>query len=72
MEGSATAERGASCNLRFALAKFRPTTLPATLVARPALMDRLTAGAGRRLTVVASSAGAGKSVLLSYWAEAGR
>jgi len=70
MEGSATAERGASSNLRFALAKFRPTTLPATLVTRPALTDRLTAGAGQRLTVVAGSAGAGKSVLLSNWAEA--
>src|SRR5262245_38634520 len=70
MEGSAVAERGASCNMRFALAKFRPTTLPATLVARPALIDRLMAGAGQRLTVVAGSAGAGKSVLLSNWAEA--
>jgi LuxR family maltose regulon positive regulatory protein len=41
------------------------------LVARPALQDRLTAGAGQRLTVVLGSAGAGKSVLLSSWA-AGR
>jgi LuxR family transcriptional regulator, maltose regulon positive regulatory protein len=54
--------------LRFALTKFRPTTLPATLVARPVLHDRLTAGGGRRLTVVVGSAGAGKSVLLSSWA----
>jgi LuxR family transcriptional regulator, maltose regulon positive regulatory protein len=69
--GSAIAERGgASCNLRFALAKFRPTTLPMTLVTRSALMDRLMAGAGQRLTVVVGSAGAGKSVLLSNWAEA--
>src|SRR6516165_10457561 len=69
MEGSATAERGASGNLRFALAKFRPTTLPATLVTRSALVDRLMVGAGQRLTVVVGSAGAGKSVLLSNWAE---
>ena len=55
---------------RFALAKFRPTTLPATLVARPALLGRLEQGAGRRLTVVVGSAGAGKSVLLSSWAAA--
>jgi LuxR family maltose regulon positive regulatory protein len=41
------------------------------LVARPELQDRLTAGAGQRLTVVLGSAGAGKSVLLSSWA-AGR
>ena len=40
------------------------------LVARPALQDRLTAGAGQRLTVVLGSAGAGKSVLLSSWAAA--
>ena len=47
MAGPGT-ERG----VRFALAKFRPTTLPGTLVGRPALNDRLTAGAGQRLTVV--------------------
>jgi LuxR family maltose regulon positive regulatory protein len=61
---------GASRGARFALAKFRPTTLPTTLVDRPALHDRLTAGAGQRLTVVIGSAGAGKSVLLSSWAAA--
>src|SRR2546430_6975924 len=55
---------------RFALAKFRPTTLPATLLARPALLGRLEAGASQRLTVVVGSAGAGKSVLLSSWAAA--
>ena len=55
---------------RFALAKFRPTTLPATLLARPGLVGRLEAGAGQRLTVVVGSAGAGKSVLLSSWAAA--
>jgi LuxR family transcriptional regulator, maltose regulon positive regulatory protein len=55
---------------RFALAKFRPTTLPDTLITRPELCERLTAGAGKRLTVVVGSAGAGKSVLLSNWAAA--
>ena len=55
-------------HLRFALTKFRPTTLPSTLVTRSVLHDRLTAGAGQRLTVVVGSAGAGKSVLLSSWA----
>jgi LuxR family maltose regulon positive regulatory protein len=68
--GDATADRGASPGARFALAKFRPTTLPVTLVTRPALRDRLAAGAGKRLTVVVGSAGAGKSVLLSSWAAA--
>ena len=37
-------------------------------MARPALHDLLAAGAGRRLTVVVGSAGAGKSVLLADWA----
>jgi LuxR family maltose regulon positive regulatory protein len=62
------AEHGASRSARFARAKFRPATLPATLVPRPSLHDRLTTGAGQRLTVVVGSAGAGKSVLLSSWA----
>ncbi|MGO9276935.1 MAG: LuxR C-terminal-related transcriptional regulator [Streptosporangiaceae bacterium] len=66
MAESAAARRGA----RFALTKFRPTTLPTTLVTRSVLHGRLTAGAGKRLTVVVGSAGAGKSVLLSSWAAA--
>ena len=60
----------ASQSLRFAVAKFRPTALPATLVIRSALHDRLAAGAGKRVTVVVGSAGAGKSVLLASWAAA--
>lgn len=55
-------------HLRFAVAKFRPTTLPATLVTRPVLLGRLDEGASKRLTVVVGSAGTGKSVLLSSWA----
>jgi LuxR family transcriptional regulator, maltose regulon positive regulatory protein len=50
--------------------KFRSAGLPSTLVRRPALQGRLTAGAGKRLTVVVGSAGAGKSVLLADWAAA--
>ena len=55
---------------RFALAKFRPPALPATLVSRSVLRERLAAGSGQRLTVVVGSAGAGKSVLLAEWAAA--
>ncbi len=55
-------------HMRFAVAKFRPATLPATLVTRAALHERLTEGADQRLTVVVGSPGAGKSVLLSSWA----
>jgi LuxR family maltose regulon positive regulatory protein len=66
MAEGTTAGRG----VRFALAKFRPPTLPATLVARPALHGLLSSGAGRLLTVVIGSAGAGKSVLLADWAAA--
>jgi LuxR family maltose regulon positive regulatory protein len=54
---------------RFALTKFRPTTLPTTLLTRPELLGRLEAGASQRLTVVVGSPGAGKSVLLSSWAN---
>jgi LuxR family maltose regulon positive regulatory protein len=59
-----------SVTTRFAATKFRPTTLPATLVPRPTLHDRLMIGASQRLTLVVGSAGAGKSVLLSNWAAA--
>ena len=70
MADDAAAVLGASRGARFAVAKFRPTTLPSTLVDRSVLHDQLTAGAGQRLTVVVGSAGAGKSVLLSSWAAA--
>jgi len=70
MVQAAAAGNDASQGMRFALAKFRPTALPATLVTRSAVQDQLTAGAGKRLTVVVGSAGAGKSVLLSSWAAA--
>ena len=53
------------------MAKFRPAGLPSTLVPRGVLGGRLSGGAGKRLTVVVGSAGAGKSVLLAAWA-AGR
>jgi LuxR family maltose regulon positive regulatory protein len=69
LEG-ATTERSASPGARFAVAKFRPPPLPSTLVTRSVLHDRLTTGAGQRLTMVTGSAGAGKSVLLSSWAAA--
>ena len=70
MKQGAATNHDAAQGLRLAWAKFRPTALPATLVIRAALHDRLTAGAGKRLTVVVGSAGAGKSVLLSSWAAA--
>ena len=70
MADSAAAERRVPNDARFAQSKFRPPTLPATLVTRPVLHDRLTKGSGQRLTVLVGSAGAGKSVLLSGWAAA--
>ncbi len=70
MKRGAATSHDAAKGRRFAVAKFRPTALPATLVIRSALHDRLAAGAGQRLTVVVGSAGAGKSVLLSSWAAA--
>jgi LuxR family transcriptional regulator, maltose regulon positive regulatory protein len=70
MAHSATIGHGSSRGTRFAQAKFRPPALPATLVTRTALHDRLAQGADQRLTVVVGSAGAGKSVLLADWAAA--
>ena len=64
---SAAVEHNAARGPRFALAKFWPPALPDTLVVRSGLRDRLTAGAGRRLTSVVGSAAAGKSVLLADW-----
>ena len=55
---------------RFALTKFRPPALPATLITRSALQEQLAAGSGQRLTVVVGSAGAGKTALLAGWAAA--
>src|SRR5260370_24842840 len=57
-------------SVRFAQAKFRPTTLPTTLVTRPGLHGRLAAGASQRLAGGVGAAGAGKSLLLSSWAAA--
>jgi len=68
MAQSATTGDGSLRGARFAVAKFRSPALPATLIARSALHDRLAEGAGKRLTVVVGSAGAGKSVLLADWA----
>ena len=68
MAQGSTMGRDATQRVRFALTKFRPTSLPVTLLTRPALHGRLEAGASQRLTVVVGSAGAGKSVLLSSWA----
>jgi len=70
MVHGATTGRGSLRGTRFALAKFRPPALPATLVMRPVLHERLAAGPGPRLTVVVGSAGAGKSVLLADYAAA--
>src|SRR5215469_908377 len=67
---SAAAERRVCVDARFAQSKFLPPALPATLITRPVLYDRLTRGSGQRLTVLIGSAGAGKSVLLSGWAAA--
>jgi LuxR family transcriptional regulator, maltose regulon positive regulatory protein len=60
---SVIVEHDAARDPQFALAKFSPLALPDTLVVRSGLHDRLSAGAGQRLTCVVGSAGAGKSVL---------
>jgi LuxR family transcriptional regulator, maltose regulon positive regulatory protein len=65
-----TPRSGGPAGARFALTKFRPPALPATLVPRSALHSRLAEGARKRLTIVVGSAGSGKSVLLADWAAA--
>ena len=70
MAEGAAAEPNSARGVRFALTKFRPPPLPATLITRPELHEQLAAGSGQRLTVVVGSAGAGKSVLLADWAAA--
>jgi hypothetical protein len=65
MTERAGAGRATVRGTRFALAKFRPPALPATLIKRPELHELLVAGSGQRLTVVVGSAGAGKTVLLA-------
>ena len=70
MAESAATGHGSVRGTRFALTKFRPPPLPATLITRSELHERLAAGSGQRLTVVVGSAGAGKSVLLADWAAA--
>ena len=70
MAEDATTGHGSLRGARFALTKFRPPALPGTLVTRPVLRERLTAGVGQRLTMVVGSAGAGKTVLLADWAAA--
>ena len=70
MAEDATTGHGSLQGARFALTKFRPPALPGTLVTRPVLRERLTAGVGQRLTMVVGSAGAGKTVLLADWAAA--
>ena len=67
MASETIADLAGQASRRFAAAKFRPPSLPGTLVTRQRLLDRLTAGVGQRLTLVAGSAGSGKSVLLASW-----
>jgi ATP/maltotriose-dependent transcriptional regulator MalT len=52
------------------LTKLHPPVVPAQVVARERLFERLRDGRGRRLTLVACPAGFGKSTLLAAWREA--
>ncbi|MFC4604241.1 LuxR C-terminal-related transcriptional regulator [Rhodococcus kronopolitis] len=52
-------------------ARFSVPAPPKILVPRPALLDRLTAGAQGPLTLVNGPAGAGKTVLAAHWVTAG-
>jgi LuxR family maltose regulon positive regulatory protein len=52
------------------LTKLHPPVVPAQVVARERLFERLRDGRGRRLTLVACPAGFGKTTLLAAWREA--
>jgi LuxR family maltose regulon positive regulatory protein len=47
--------------------KLQPPRLPADLVRRRRLLDRLQAGLDRKLTLISAQAGAGKTTLLGQW-----
>ena len=51
------------------LTKLHPPVVPAQTVVRERLFERLREGRGRRLSLVASPAGFGKSTLLAAWRE---
>jgi LuxR family transcriptional regulator, maltose regulon positive regulatory protein len=51
------------------LTKLHPPLVPAQMVARERLFERLREGWGRRLTLVACPAGFGKSTLLAAWRD---
>jgi LuxR family maltose regulon positive regulatory protein len=51
------------------LTKLHPPPVPAQMVARERLFERLREGQGRRLSLVAGPAGFGKSTLLAAWRE---
>jgi len=47
--------------------KMQPPRLPADLIDRRRLVDRLQAGLDRKLTLICAQAGAGKTTLLAQW-----
>jgi LuxR family maltose regulon positive regulatory protein len=49
--------------------KMQPPRLPADLVRRRRLLDRLQAGLDRKLTLICAQAGAGKTTLLAQWLD---
>ena len=49
--------------------KLQPPRLPADLIHRRRLVDRLHAGLDRKLTLISAQAGAGKTTLLAQWLE---
>ncbi|MEU5147765.1 LuxR C-terminal-related transcriptional regulator [Streptomyces yangpuensis] len=53
-------------------ARFTAPAVPKTLVHRPELLRRLTAGVRGPLTLINGPAGSGKTVLTAHWAAAGR
>src|SRR5271166_6163004 len=61
---------GASAPAEMLRTKLAPPRLPANLVPRRWLLDRLEAGLARKLTLVVAPAGFGKSTLVAKWLAA--
>ena len=49
--------------------KMQRPQLPADLIPRCRLVDRLCAGSSRKLTLISASAGCGKTTLMAQWLE---
>lgn len=65
--GTASSRSRRNSRIPLIRSKFLPPAPPARAVSRPRLLEKLTSGRGRPLTLVCAPAGYGKTTLLSQW-----